>query len=267
MENSDRIYSFSIFNFPFSIMNNLYEHDWLYDLVHEKPADGEQITFYERQIERYGSPVLELACGTGNYLVTLSGSDIEISGLDNSDEMLQGAHRRAAHQNTKTDLINADMRFFDLGKQFQLIFIAGNSFQHLNNLADVEACFASVKRHLAPGGRFIVEVFNPSLELLNRDPEKRYFVGEYKTESGWIVITENVFYDASTQTNHLDWHYKNQFMNEEKTVSFTMHQFFPQELDALFRYNAFSIEHKYGDFDESIFTFDSPKQIIVAVAD
>ncbi|HXG83650.1 MAG TPA: class I SAM-dependent methyltransferase, partial [Pyrinomonadaceae bacterium] len=82
--------SLSIIHYPFSIMQNLYDNNWLYDLVHEKSADGEQTAFYERQIERYGSPVLELACGTGNYLVTLSLNDVEISGLDNSDEMLQG---------------------------------------------------------------------------------------------------------------------------------------------------------------------------------
>lgn len=243
---------------------NLYDNNWLYDLVHEKPADGEQIAFYERQIERYGSPVLELACGTGNYLVTLSVGDVEISGLDNSDEMLNGARQRGESQNTATNLINADMRSFDLGQKFALIFVAGNSLQHLNSLEDVEACFDSVKKHLAPGGKFIVEVFNPSLRLLNRNPDERFFVGEYKSGEGWIVLTENVFYDAATQINHLQWHYKNQFIKEEQTVTFTMRQFFPQELDALFRYNDFRIEHKYGDFDESAFTSDSPKQIIVA---
>ncbi len=92
---------------------DLYDNDWLYDLVHEKPAD-EQIAFYERQIERYGSPVLELAGGTGNYLVTSSQNDVEISDLDNSDEMLNGTRRRAANQNAETNLINADIRFFDL---------------------------------------------------------------------------------------------------------------------------------------------------------
>lgn len=243
---------------------NLYDNDWLYDLVHEKAADSEQIAFYERQIQRYGSPVLELACGTGNYLVTLSQPDVEISGLDVSDQMLHAAERRAENENTQTNLINADMRSFDLGQKFALIFVAGNSFQHLNTLQDVEASFASVKRHLKPDGRFIVEVFNPSLELLNRNREERYFVGEYKTNDGWIVLNENVFYDAATQINYLDWHYKNQFMKEEQTVSFTMRQFFPQELDSLFRYNGFQIEEKFGDFDESEFTSHSPKQIIVA---
>ena len=243
---------------------NLYENDWLYDLVHEKAADGEQIKFYERQIDKYGQPVLELACGTGNYLVTLQERDVEIAGLDASPEMLGGAARRATKKELKSNLINADMRQFDLGEQFSLIFIAGNSLQHLDTIDDVKATFDSVKRHLKPDGRFIVEVFNPSLQLLTRDPQIRHFVGEYKTDDGWIVIEENVFYDPATQINHLHWHYKNQWEKKENTVTFTMRQFFPQELDYLFESNGFRIEHKFGDFDESEFTSKSPKQIIVA---
>ncbi len=129
-------------------MENLYENSWLYDLIHEKPADSREVNFYERTIERYGSPVLELACGTGNYLVTLSQNDVEISGLDISDDMLHAAERRAESQNIETNLINADMRNFELNQKFALIFIAGNSLQHLNTYEDVEACFASVRRRL-----------------------------------------------------------------------------------------------------------------------
>lgn len=243
---------------------NLYDQSWLYDLVHEKPADSEQVAFYERQISLYGSPVLELACGSGNYLVTLSNNDVEISGIDISEQMLNAAERRAESQDTETNLINADMRDFELNQKFALIFIAGNSLQHLNTHEDVAECFASVKKHLAPGGKFIVEIFNPALDLLCRNPYERYFVGEYRTENGWVVLTENVRYDAATQLNHIDWHYKNQYFGEEQTVSFMMRQFFPQEFDSLFTYNGFVIETKYGDFDESPFTSNSPKQIIVA---
>ena len=45
-----------------------------------------------------------------------------------------------------------------------------------------------------------------------------------------------------------------------------MRIFFPQELDALLRNNGFQIEHKYGDYDETPFKPDSPKQIIVCRA-
>jgi ubiquinone/menaquinone biosynthesis C-methylase UbiE len=243
---------------------NLYDESWLYDLILEKSPDSKEVLFYERQIEKYGSPVLELACGTGNYAVTLSKSDVEISGIDISDRMLHAAEKRAEAQAAETNLINADMRNFELNQTFSLIFVAGNSFQHLNRREETEACFASVRKHLKPDGKFIVEVFNPSLKLLNRPSDERFFVGEYRTENGWIVLTENVRYDAATQINHIDWHYKNQYSKEEQTVSFTMRQFFPLEFDQLFYYNNFNIEAKYGDFDESPFTSDSRKQIVVA---
>ena len=243
---------------------NLYENDWLYDLVHEKPADSEQIAFYQRQIEKYGQPVLELGSGTGNFLVVLTEKNFEVTGLDISEEMLNAAEKRAKQKQLESKQINADMRNFDLKQEFKLIFVAGNSLQHLNTIKDVESCFASVHRHLAPDGKFIVEVFNPSLKLLTRDPKERFFVGEYKTKDGWVIINENVFYDAATQINHIKWHYKNQFMKEERTVDFTMRQFFPQELDYLFRKNNFRIEQKFGNFNETKFTRKSPKQIIVA---
>ncbi|MBS1796491.1 MAG: class I SAM-dependent methyltransferase [Acidobacteria bacterium] len=244
----------------------LYEETWLFDLVHEKAPDSEQVAFYERQIARYGQPVLELACGTGNYLVTLTESEYDIAGADKFAEMLDATREKAGTRNVETNLYNADMRSFNLPQRFNLIFVAQNALQHLKTTREALASFESVKRHLNPGGRFIVEVFNPSVELLNRDPDKRYFVGEYRTADGWIVITTNVRYDAATQVNHIDWHYKNQYWKEEQTVSFAMRQFFPQELDALFAFAGFRIEAKYGDFDESAFTSDSPKQILVAAA-
>jgi len=243
---------------------NLYENDWLYDLVHEKSSDSEQIAFYEKQIERFGEPVLELACGTGNYLVTLQQKDVDISGLDASAEMLGAAKTRASKKRLESNLINADMRQFDLDQKFLLIFVAGNSFQHLSSAEDIESILSSVKRHLDSDGRFIVEVFNPSLQLLTRDPQVRYLVGEYKTDNGWIVIEENVFYEPATQINNVHWHYRNQWAKEEQTVTFTMRQFFPQELDAILKSNGFRIEHKFGDFDQSDFTDKSPKQIIIA---
>ncbi|MEP7038581.1 MAG: class I SAM-dependent methyltransferase [Acidobacteriota bacterium] len=229
-----------------------------------KPADGEQINFYERMIARFGQPVLELASGTGNYLVTLSENDFDIAGTEKFDARFNISREKAKRRNVENNLHSADMRDFNLDQKFKLIFIAGNALQHLKTNAEVASCFASVKRHLAPGGKFIVEIFNPSVALLNRHPNERFFVGEYRTDDGWIVIHTTVNYVAAKQINHVNWHYKNQYHKEEQTVSFTMRQFFPQELDALFEYNGFHIEAKHVDFDESDFNANSPKQIIVA---
>jgi hypothetical protein len=38
---------------------------------------------------------------------------------------------------------------------------------------------------------------------------------------------------------------------------------YPQEIDAVVTYNGFEIENKYGNYDESPFRGDSPKQIVI----
>lgn len=245
-------------------LNEFYEQAWLYDLVHRKAPDGKQISFFERAIKRFGEPVLELASGTGEYLVTLSEQRFDIKGVEKFSEPIGISREKAERRQVEPQLRAADMRNFSLDEKFRLIFVAGNGLQHLKANVDVLMCFDSVRRHLLPGGKFIVEVFNPSVSLLARDPNDRFMVGEFRTEDGWLVITTSVRYDASTQINHIDWHYRNQYSKDEQTVSFSMRQFFPLELDQLFFAAGFRISEKYGDFDERSFDSDSAKQIIVA---
>jgi hypothetical protein len=122
-----------------------------------------------------------------------------------------------------------------------------------------------VRRHLERDGRFLVELFNSSVKLLARDPDRRYTVGEYEDPNGGgrVLVTEELRYDAATQVNHIRWFFRNEGYEEETALSFEMRHFFPQEIDALLWYNGFLIEHKYGSYDEEEFSSDSPKQLIV----
>lgn len=241
-------------------MKNLYDDVFLYDSVHGGFADAETFDFYDRQISLYGAPVLELACGSGHVLIRLAEKGIEIFGLDISAKMLGACQRKAGERNVKVKIQAGDMRQFELGRKFKVIFIAGNSFQHLIENADVSACLDCVKRHLALGGKFIVEVLNPYIPLLMRERGRKFMVGAF----GNYVLTEDVRYRAATQVNHIRWHFWHRPTDEITTLSFALRQFFPQELNALFEFKGFCIEEKFGDFNQSAFSDDSPKQIIVA---
>lgn len=128
----------------------------------------------------------------------------------------------------------------------------------------LEACFSCVKRHLDTGGHFIIDVFNPRLDLLIRDPAKRYPVAEYPDPDGQgtVVITENLVYDDGAQINRIQWYHKIGD-KKEQVEELNMRIFYPQELDALLRYNGFDIEAKYGDYEEQPFTTGSPHQLPV----
>ena len=239
---------------------DLYDDVFLYDLVHGDFADPQTFDFYLKQTEISGSPVLELACGSGHILIPLAKNGVEIVGLDNSAEMISACERKASEQNIKIQILYGDMRKFELGREFKLIFIAGNSLQHLGTIDELSACFDCVKRHLAPDGKFVVEVFNPFIPLLVREQGKRYMIGEF----GDHVLSEDVNYDAAAQISYINWHFWHRPSNKEKKLSFKMRQFFPQEIDLAFNCHGFVIDHKFGDFDEMKFNGNSTKQIIVA---
>ena len=242
----------------------LYDDSIFYDLVHGEFAPPETLAFYEDKIALYGSPVLELACGSGAYMIPLVEKGVSVVGIDISGGMLSRAKEKAAGRNVTLDLRTGDIRDFELNQQFPLILLLGNSLQHLLTREDVEKCFDAIKRHLTPNGRFIVEVFNPSLKILTRPADENVLDSEYETEEGKMTLTGSVNYDAATQINHINWIYKNVMTGKSKQVSFTMRQFFPQELDALLHYNNFQIEQKFGDRDGSPFESGSPRQIVVA---
>jgi SAM-dependent methyltransferase len=245
---------------------SLYSEARHYDLVERKYASGAFLDFYRRQIVRYGEPVLELACGSGRLTIPLAETGAQITGLDISEEMLSLAALKASERGVNIPLFRGDIRSFNLGEAFEFIFIPAQSLSHLHRREEVEDCFSCVRRHLAGDGRFLIELFNPSVKLLARDSHQRYHIGEYEEPGGGerrITVSERGMYDAATQINHIRWFFRKEGESEERVLSFEMRQFFPEEIDELLWYGGFLIEHKYGDYDEKEFSSDSPKQLIV----
>jgi SAM-dependent methyltransferase len=225
----------------------------------------DDIDFYFRQIKRYGQPVLELACGTGRVTIPLAEREIEVSGLDVSDSMLSHAKEKTRQKGLKINWIRGDCRTFSIKKKFRFIFLPYNSITHIHDRESIQGLFGSVRKHLFRDGRFVIDVFNPRLDILMRSPDELYHVAKYPDPDGrgMVEIGERHNYDAASQINHIKWYYNIGDGKEEFVIENNMRIYFPQELDELLHYNGFQIEHKYGDYDESAFQATSPKQIMV----
>jgi 2-polyprenyl-3-methyl-5-hydroxy-6-metoxy-1,4-benzoquinol methylase len=248
----------------------LYSDAERYDLVYGSYATGELVAFYRRQVSRYGEPVLELGCGSGRLLIPLAEDGTAITGIDVAPAMLDLARKKAASRSVAIDVSVMDMRRFDLDRRFKLVLLPANAMMHLVRREDIDACLAGVARHLAPGGRLVVEVYNPSVELLASPPDKRTPVAEYTDPQtgARIAVTSEIAYDAATQVNRVTYHYAATTPSGKPTagpeaLTLEMRQFFPQELDALLTHAGFTIEEKFGDRDETTFTSASPRQIVV----
>jgi SAM-dependent methyltransferase len=182
--------------------------------------------------------------------------------------MLVEARRKAQSAKRSVRYIQEDMRRFSLGERFALILIAGNSICHLHDIDSFEGCMARVREHLAEGGRFIVDVFVPKLQFLLTDPESRRPFSEYEDPdgSGRVVVTQTSRYDAISQISSVKTFHKLSDETPEIEGSLELKVYFPQELQALLRYNGLRLLAAYGGYDKTPLTCSSAKQIYVMEA-
>ena len=155
-----------------------YERDGLnvrtYDQRVEQDIAGTSVegdvAFYLEEARRTRGPVLELGCGTGRVAWALAAAGAEVVGLDLSRPMLDRAEAKRvdmpAEAAARVHFQRGDMTDFTLDRRFGLVLIPYRAFQALTDPHDQRRCLAAIRRHLAAGGRLIIDLFDPRLDLL-----------------------------------------------------------------------------------------------------
>jgi SAM-dependent methyltransferase len=230
------------------------------------PTLGPDVEFYRALAREAAGPVLELGCGTGRALLAIAADGIPCTGVDASPAMLRAL--RAKRPPPTLRLAHARMQDFDLGPdRFTLIFSAFRAFQHLYTVPDQLACLARVRRHLAPGGRFAFDVFNPRLErtALAVEPERESL--RFRLDGDEVVRYEAVSRDLPTQILKVRMRYERRrdgAMVANDVVEFRMRWFYRYEVEHLLARAGFELVSLYGDFDRS--PFGPGSQAILPVA-
>lgn len=120
-----------------------------------------------------GGDALDLACGTGRLTIALAKSGLNCTGLDTSKKMLEKA--RIKSKNLPIHYLDGDIRDFNLGQAFDLVTMAGNSFQALLTIEDQEKMLSCVRNHLRKDGLFIFNTRNPLQEKLSSTDEFEFW--------------------------------------------------------------------------------------------
>lgn len=238
----------------------LYDEPELYDAL--LPASEGQLSFYMTLALRHPGAVLALACGSGQIIVPIAAMGVPITGLDRSSNMLSAANRRATAAGVPVELIDGDMRKFDLGRQFSLIFVARNSLLHLSEPSEFADFFCSVRRHLRADGVLGFDIFNPSVRLLARPSGERFHVMRKASPlHGEVTVEETIDYDASSQINRATWFISTEARRDAWVVPLHLRSIFPQELPVLLAANGFRLVRRDGDFSGGAFTSSSANQV------
>ncbi|MHB0874471.1 MAG: class I SAM-dependent methyltransferase [Anaerolineae bacterium] len=107
----------------------------------------------------HGGRVLELACGTCPHGMLLAQQGFEVVGIDLSRPALAVAAERAAATGLPVETRLADIVDFDLGGEpFDCAIFMAETFPLIAQYDDLVRHFASVRKHLRPGGIYVVDV-------------------------------------------------------------------------------------------------------------
>lgn len=127
----------------------------LYDAFNHHGEDGD---FYENFIKT-PCRVLDIGCGTGSVTLRLANRGHTVTGVDPAQGMLQVA--RAKDRESKVEWVQAPAAEFTLPDRFDLAIMTGHVFQVFLDDAETLAALRTIRRHMVPGGRLILESRNP----------------------------------------------------------------------------------------------------------
>lgn len=198
-------------------------------------------------------PALELAIGTGRVAIPLAARGIRVSGIELSAPMVAELHRKVSPD--ELPVVVGDMATTVLPGEFGLVYVVWNSIGNLRTQDEQVQCFANAARHLASGGRFVVELWVPGIR---RFPPGQAAVPFHVGERHVGFDT----YDMATQqgTSH---HYTR---SEDGTVSYGASNFryiWPAECDLMARLAGLELEERVADWHRNPFTNDSESHVSV----
>lgn len=242
-----------------------------YDLDHASVRDD--VEMYRQFAARTGGPVLELGCGTGRVALPLARDGHQVTAVDISPGMLAVLRARLAQEPpdvaARIQIAQADMRRLALNREFALALCPLNTFMHMTTQADQLAVLGGAYRHLAPGGRLIVDVASPLAMLLIPTGEALSLQSELRDEVSGQTVQKftSARFDRARQMQYLTLLYDEVGADgavRRSTLRTELRHVFRFEMQLLLERAGFSVEEVYGSADLEPYDALSEKMIFVA---
>jgi SAM-dependent methyltransferase len=244
----------------------------LYDLEHAGFSDD--VELYLRLAEVVGDPILELGCGTGRVLVPLAAAGHRVTGIDRSRPMLDRARTtvnlHAGSLLPRVTLSEGSLTEAECapGGPFGLVIFSLNGLMHVSTTAWQRAALASARRALDPRGMLVIDVLNPTSELLATFDGRVQHEGSWRDSAGTVIdrfsarthdsaeqrIDTELWYDLTDRQGHI----------RRVRSGFPMRYLVASELALLLEVSGFVEWKSYGSYDLDPFDDRSDRLIVTA---
>ncbi|MFE7425622.1 MULTISPECIES: class I SAM-dependent DNA methyltransferase [unclassified Streptomyces] len=197
---------------------------------------------------------LEFAVGTGRVGVPLRERGVPVVGIELSEHMAAVLRRKVDEETLPVAV--GDMATTTVPGKFSLVYLVYNTITNLLTQDEQVECFRNAARHLAPGGRFVVELEVPPLRFLPPGQVAVPFdVSERHLGFDTFDLAEQILVSHHLTRDGDDGRYRR---GESR------HRYaWPAELDLMARLAGLERERRVADWSGEPFTEDSTKHVSV----
>lgn len=199
-----------------------------------------------------GGRALELGIGTGRVALPLAARGVEVHGIDLSSAMVE--QLRAKPGGAGIPVAIGDFATTRVDGAFSLVYLVYNTISNLTSQDAQVACFANAAAHLAPGGRFLIEVGIPDLRRL---PPGQNAVPFRITPTKWGFDT----YDVATQS--MISHHIEVANGRGRYTAIPFRYAWPAEMDLMARLAGMRLRDRWAGWRREAFTSESTKHVSV----
>lgn len=208
--------------------------DYIISLINKYSADSKYI--------------LELGCGTGSHAIHIADKGFQITGIDQSRDMVSLARERLntlSHSISKLINFNiGDIRTYSINKTFDVAISLFHVISYQITNSDINQSFNTVSKHLKKGGIFIFDCwYGPA--VLSDKPYKR----NKKFEDDIIIINRTATPRIYPTKNQVDVHFDIKITNKQTGKSdiineiHRMRYLFHPEIEEFLRTNSLQLIH------------------------
>jgi SAM-dependent methyltransferase len=224
-----------------------------YDELHDGVLDTDGAVEALTELAR-GGPVLEWGIGTGRLALPLVERGLRVAGVDTSPDMLEQLRGKPGGSTITVTL--GDFTTTLVEGRFCLVVLAFNTLFALPDQGAQVECFRNAARHLAPGGRFVVEAFVPPLERFSNHR------AEYPRPLGGGA-TATVTAEVDPIEQRMGTQQRTTIGGREMVVPMNHRYAWPAEMDLMARIAGLTLEHRWSGWRGAPVTADSDNLVSV----
>lgn len=202
-----------------------------------------------------GGRALEFAIGTGRVAVPLANAGVSVAGIELCQPMIDRLRTKA--DEALIPVVLGDMTTARVEGSFSLVYLVFNGISNVLTQQRQIAVFENAARHLAQGGRLLIELWVPDLRTLPPGRSGSVFA------AGPGYLDADVFDPVAQQvvSHHVTF---DRDVGTEARIFRTPHRYvWPTELDLMAQLAGFSLESRHGGWSEEPFSADSSDHVSV----